>query len=71
MTRKSYRVILLAGPLAALLLWASVPTAGQQGTQNVEWRTYGSDLASTHYSPLDQINASNFSKLVPAWRFKT
>ena len=22
----------------------------------VEWKTYGSDLASTRYSPLDQIN---------------
>ena len=24
----------------------------------------------THYSPLDQINATNFSKLEVAWRFK-
>ena len=23
-----------------------------------EWKTYGADLASTRYSPLDQINAS-------------
>ena len=71
MTRKWYSVILLAVPLAALLLWTSGPVSGQQGTQNVEWRTYGSDLASTRYSPLDQINASNFSKLTVAWRFKT
>ena len=27
--------------------------------------------ASTRYSPLDQINASNFDKLEVAWRFKT
>ena len=26
---------------------------------------------STRYSPLDQINASNFNKLEVAWRFKT
>ena len=29
------------------------------------------DLAGTRYRPLDQINASNFSKLEVAWRFKT
>ncbi|HUA58093.1 MAG TPA: pyrroloquinoline quinone-dependent dehydrogenase, partial [Verrucomicrobiae bacterium] len=36
-----------------------------------EWPTYGADLASTHYRPLDQINASNFNKLELAWSFKT
>jgi quinoprotein glucose dehydrogenase len=41
------------------------------GRVTVEWRTYGADLASTRYSPLDQINKENFSKLVPAWRLKT
>ena len=35
-----------------------------------EWPSYGGDLRSQHYSPLDQINASNFSKLKVAWRFK-
>jgi len=29
------------------------------------------DLKSTRYSPLDQINASNFTKLEVAWRFRT
>ena len=29
------------------------------------------DIQGTRYSPLDQINASNFSKLEVAWRFKT
>src|SRR3954466_13837214 len=36
-----------------------------------EWRNYGNDTGNTHYSPLDQINASNFSNLQVAWRFKT
>ena len=36
-----------------------------------EWKTYGGDLASTRYSPLDQINKDNFSKLKIAWRLKT
>lgn len=40
-------------------------------TANGEWRTYGGDLASTRYSPLDQINATNFKDLEIAWRLKT
>jgi quinoprotein glucose dehydrogenase len=38
---------------------------------DVEWKTYGASLASTRYSPLDQINAGNFDTLQVAWRFKT
>src|SRR5262249_36583616 len=44
---------------------------GQSKTKIGEWPTYGSDLASTRYSPLDQINAQNFNNLQVAWRFKT
>ena len=36
-----------------------------------EWTTYGADLASTKYSPLDQINKDNFAKLQIAWRLNT
>ena len=50
---------------------AAQPTLGQQGATGGEWRTYGGDLGNTHYSPLEQINAENFSKLTVAWRFKT
>ena len=47
-------------------------TAGTPGTvAKGEWRTYGSDLASTRYSAVDQITAANFNKLEVAWRFKT
>ncbi len=42
-----------------------------QNAKDTEWPTYGADLKSSHYRPLDQINASNFSKLEVAWRFKT
>jgi quinoprotein glucose dehydrogenase len=48
-----------------------MPVAAQSGAKDGEWRTYGADLGSTHYSPLDQINAQNFSSLEVAWRFKT
>jgi quinoprotein glucose dehydrogenase len=37
-------------------------------TATGEWPAYGGDLASTKYSPLDQITASNFSSLRVAWR---
>ena len=55
----------------ALVTLAALPAAAQSGAKNGEWRTYGGDLGNTRYSPLDQINASNFSKLEVAWRFKT
>ncbi|MBM3772251.1 MAG: pyrroloquinoline quinone-dependent dehydrogenase [Acidimicrobiia bacterium] len=54
-----------------LLVIAIVPLAGQTGSKNGEWTTYGADLGNTRYAPLDQINADNFSKLEIAWRFKT
>jgi quinoprotein glucose dehydrogenase len=45
--------------------------AGQPSTRNGEWPSYNADVRGTRYSPLDQIDASNFSKLEVAWRFKT
>jgi len=55
--------------LATVLAVVSVSVQGQSG--NSAWSTYGGDLANTRYSPLDQINAANFSTLEVAWRFKT
>ena len=40
-----------------------------RGNAPGEWRYWGADAWSTRYSPLDQINASNFSKLQVAWRW--
>ena len=42
-----------------------------QTARDMEWPSYNADVAGTRYRPLDQINASNFSKLEVAWRFKT
>ena len=65
-------------PLAAMVLgvlWMSNGTSGQSNpapsTKNGEWPHYTADLRGTKYSPLDQINASNFKDLEVAWRFKT
>ena len=56
---------------AICMLACTLPVNGQSGAKNGEWRSYGGDLGNTHYSPLDQINAGNFSKLQVAWRLKT
>jgi quinoprotein glucose dehydrogenase len=56
---------------AICVLACALPVGAQSGAANGEWRTYGGDLGNTHYSPLDQIGAGNFSKLQVAWRFKT
>lgn len=53
--------------LCALPLSAQSPA----GSANGEWRYYGGDIASTKYSPLSQIDASNFADLEVAWRWVT
>ncbi len=52
---------------AACLAFALPPTAR---AQQAEWRYWGSDAASTRYSPLDQIDASNFDRLEAAWMWR-
>jgi quinoprotein glucose dehydrogenase len=61
-------------PVAAFVLVVVTLSAGLQGQTGApggEWPTYGGDLGHTRYAPLDQIDASNFSRLEIAWRFKT
>ena len=67
MTLRLMRMTVAAGLLTGL----NIPGSAQSGAKNGEWRTYGADLGHTRYSPVDQINAANFSKLEVAWRFKT
>src|SRR4051812_45399298 len=64
--RRAFTVGLVAG-----LCSLCIAVGAQTGATGGEWRTWGGDLASTHYSPLDQINKDNFNKLEIAWRFKT
>ena len=54
----------------AVLLSPALSLA-QYGATNGEWRSYGGDLGSTKYSPLDQIDATNFSDLRLAWRWQS
>jgi len=64
-----------AGPaVLAIGLAIAVTSARGQGDKPAamaEWKTYGGDLASLRYSPLDQINKDNFSRLQIAWRLNT
>ena len=65
------RNILPGALLVGSALIAALAHGQQPSTKNGEWPYYTADLKGTKYSPLDQINASNFNKLEVAWRFKT
>ncbi len=63
---------------AVLLLALSTGMSGQDRRPSRQpspaagdWPHYTADVRGTKYSPLDQINASNFKNLEVAWRFKT
>src|SRR5216684_1609582 len=74
MLRKAYRSLFALASAVIAVAWMAVGVSSQTGqpsTSNGEWPIYSADLKGTRYSPLDQINASNFNKLEIAWRFKT
>ena len=75
MKRTAVRVVpaiaLLALGVATFVPQLKGQNTAQPSTKNGEWPMYTADLAGSKYSPLDQIGASNFSKLEVAWRFKT
>ena len=75
MKRTAVRVVpaiaLLALGVATFVPHLKGQNTGQPSTKNGEWPMYTADLNGSKYSPLDQIGASNFSKLEVAWRFKT
>ena len=67
----------MSARLVGVVVWIAViglsvvtPAVSAQGTENGEWRSYGGDIKYTRYSPLDQIDASNFNDLEIAWRVK-
>jgi quinoprotein glucose dehydrogenase len=61
--------------VVAALVWVTAKpsgqTAGQPSTKKGDWTHYTADMHGTKYSPLDQINGTNFNKMEVAWRFKT
>jgi quinoprotein glucose dehydrogenase len=66
---------LVGAALLGALLIRAVPTSARQGSGLVrgnapgEWRYWAADAWSTRYSPLDQINGSNFNSLQVAWQW--
>ena len=63
-------LILITLVLVAGLRLIGQPS-GMPSTKNGDWTHYTADVHGTRYSPLDQINGSNFNQLEVAWRFKT
>ena len=70
MTSSTHSSTCYVSVLIACAVMVSLAEA-QQGTANGEWRHYAGDLASTRYSPLDQIDRDNFNDLELVWRMKT
>ncbi|MEE2637475.1 MAG: PQQ-binding-like beta-propeller repeat protein [Acidobacteriota bacterium] len=66
--RSTIRATLCA---SALLAAAGLATAQERSTANGEWPSYGGNLSHDRYSPLDQIDADNFSDLELVWQFNT
>jgi quinoprotein glucose dehydrogenase len=60
--------ILSLGTVVACAAGIATVVGGAQGARNVDWPAYAGDKASTKYSALDQIDASNIKSLQIAWR---
>jgi quinoprotein glucose dehydrogenase len=75
MKRIIFRVVsttlLTAGFVTLLSQSALSDSSALPSTANGEWPMYTADLRGSKYSPLAQVDATNFSKLEVAWRFKT
>lgn len=73
--RQRFWFSLAVGAVVAVVAvaWSAAstqPTGLVRGNAPGEWRYWGADAWSTRYSPLDQINASNFESLEEAWQWR-
>ena len=66
---KPFYVFLLSIHCTLLLTSQAQPLPAKRNHAN--WPVYGSSNSATKYSPLDQINASNFNKLEIVWRWSS
>ena len=75
MSKTSKRAVPVVAVVALAAAWMTARPSGQMAgmpsTKNGDWTHYTADVHGTRYSPLDQINTSNFKDLEVAWRFKT
>jgi len=65
--RKVLALALTAAVTAVAPVSAQMAKSAPRGNPPGEWRYWGADAWSSRYSPLDQINASNFNALQIAW----
>src|SRR5262245_57792758 len=62
----------VASTLASVVLFrTAAQSPPDQGAKDNNWIYYGGDARNWRYKPFDQVNASNFSNLQIAWRFRT
>ena len=61
---KNSKILLLAATG-----WLGQGSALAQSGAMVEWPHYGGNSYAQHYSPLDQIDASNVGELEVVWRW--
>ena len=71
MVKTYLKTCLVLAASATALVAGLTRVNGQTRTTSYDWPTYGGNLASHRYAPLDQITAENFSRLEVAWRLKT
>ncbi len=75
MSRRVLGIVPALTLLVVALIWTTQPRVGAQAwgwpsTKAGDWPMYLADPSGSKYSPLDQINASNFSKLEVAWTLR-
>jgi PQQ-dependent dehydrogenase (methanol/ethanol family) len=75
---QSFRFLLPAVIILGMVAWVAVGQNAKRINDNAlkdaaknkeDWISYNRDWAETRFSPLDQINATNVSKLGMAWSF--
>ena len=63
--RSASYALALGASMGASIGWAQ---SAETVRSDHQWSTYGGNLASQRYSPLDQIDENNFKDLRIAWR---
>jgi len=63
------RVAKMLNSAATVAIALAAGSAGWAKIPDGDWQTINRDLASTRYSPLDQINRANVSSLKSAWTY--
>ena len=76
MSRRVLGIVPALALLVVALVWVTQPRVAGQATgmpsaKAGDWLMYIGDIRGSKYSPLDQINGTNFSKLEIAWTLNT